>query len=430
MVGTGASDVRLTTDTLFVDVKDNVIYTGYTEVVDYVKANAAVVFDKNGKAEIVFITNCEVSGVDADYFFVKDGKPVITKDGSTRYYTYDAFIDGESVKVTAKGVLSEANSSGVLPANSLYKITKQNADGEVTAVNKVATWTNTSIFGSNYATLADGYTLGLNSATSDLADGQTNDTFRYDDETIFVVIEPKNKKGTVIDADKVYLGTDADIETEDDVTAVYVIAADDKADATPYATLVYVIKQANIGGTTTPETPDYSGVFVDISTPSAVTVSYNGDADTDLETILAAIQAEIEAAGYTVNDITEDAENPGTYVFSATKGLITRNYSYDSTDPLTEVFAIGGVELSDNNFGQSSKVVEFTEYVENGGNVTIVLEKKDGTAFSNAFAGTRVSDLGGTVSTALSDSDKTLTITVTGVSLSDDVETVTVTMAK
>ena len=427
---TAPSDVRLTTDTVFVDVKDNVIYNGYTEVVDYEHANAAVVFDKNGKAEIIFVTNCSVSGVDADYFFVKDGKPVITKDGSTKYYTYDAFIDGEAVKVTTKGMLSEADANGVLPKNSLYKITKQNADNEVTAVDKIATWNATTIFGTNYATLADGHTLGLNSTTSDLSVSTgKKDTFRYDDETTFVVIEPKNKKGTVVDADKVYLGTDADIETEDDVTAVYVIAADDKTDATPYATLVYVIKQANIGGTTTPETPDYSGVFVDISTPRAVTVSYNGASAPDLETVLAAVEAEIVKAGYTVNDITEDPDNLGTYVFSSTKGKITRNYIYDSTVSPAEVFAIGKVELTNNNFGKSSKVVEFTEYVASSGTVTIVLEKKDGSAFTDDFSGTTTT-LSGSVSTALSNSDKTLTITVSSVSISGDAETVTVTMAK
>ena len=115
-------------------------------------------------------------------------------------------------------------------------------------------------------------------------------------------------------------------------------------------------------------------------------------------------------------------------MFSATKGKITRNYTYVSGTP-TPVYAIGKVELANNNFGKSSKVVEFTEYVASSEDVTIVLEKKDGSAFSNAFSGTTTT-LGGSVSTALSNSDKTLTITVSSVSLSENVETVTVTMAK
>ncbi|SCI63637.1 Hexagonal wall protein [uncultured Flavonifractor sp.] len=417
---TAPSDVRLTTDTVFVDVKDNVIYNGYTEVVDYEHANAAVVFDKNGKAEIIFVTNCSVSGVDADYFFVKDGKPVITKDGSTKYYTYDAFIDGEAVKVTTKGMLSEADASGVLPKNSLYKITKQNADNEVTAVDLVATWDETSIFTSNYATLADGYTLGLHNASSDLADGQTNDTFRYDDETVFVVIEPKNKKGTVVDADKVYLGTDADIETEDDVTAVYVIDADDKTDATPYATLVYVIKQANIGGTTTPETPDYTGVFVDISDPTDVTVTYNGDAAPELETILAAVEAEIVKAGYTVNEITESS-TPGSYVFSATKGKITRNYTYDSTTAPTPVFAVSKV-TTDNEY---VNIQSFSDYVASSGKLKVVFTKKDGGTFDGTYTSSTLS--GGLTSSSVtptkSTDNKTLTLEFTLGTLSADITT-------
>ena len=432
MVGTGSgvSDVRLTTDTVFVDVKDNVIYNGYTEVVDYEHANAAVVFDKNGKAEIIFVTNCSVSGVDADYFFVKDGKPVITKDGSTKYYTYDAFIDGEAVKVTTKGMLSEADANGVLPKNSLYKITKQNADNEVTAVDKIATWNATTIFGTNYATLADGHTLGLNSTTSDLSVSTgKKDTFRYDDETTFVVIEPKNKKGTVVDADKVYLGTDADIETEDDVTAVYVIAADDKTDATPYATLVYVIKQANIGGTTTPETPDYSGVFVDISTPSAVTVSYNGASAPDLETVLAAIEAEIVKAGYTVNDITEDPDNLGTYVFSSTKGKITRNYIYDSTVSPAEVFAIGKVELA--NGTDLLKVQSCdAEYVKNGDTIKIEIVRKDGGTIASTFSNSSVAGISGTVTTTRSADQKTITVQIASITgVSADIGSISVTLA-
>ena len=289
------------------------------------------------------------------------------------------------MKVTTKGMLSEADASGVLPKNSLYKITKQNADNEVTAVDRIATWDDTSIFTSNYATLADGYTLGLHNASSDLADGQTNDTFRYDDETVFVVIEPKNKKGTVVDADKVYLGTDADIETEDDVTAVYVIDADDKTDATPYATLVYVIKQANIGGTTPPETPDYTGVFVDISDPTDVTVTYNGDATPELETILAAVEAEIVKAGYTVNEITESS-TPGTYVFSATKGKITRNYVYD-TDDISEVFAVT-VKLAEGLEAFASITSESTVYMNTTEDATVKVTFKDLKSATRNFTAT------------------------------------------
>ncbi len=345
-VSSGTS-FTVNSNTVFVDVKDNVVYNGYKEVVDYDIADGVIVYDKDGKAEIVFISDSAVSGVDADYFYVKDGKPSVTKDGNTTYYTYKAFIDGEETEVVAKGRIADASANGILSEESVYKITKQNANGEVTKAEKVATWNNSSIYGTNYAADKDGYTLELQAASSNLVGGAAagKTVFRYNDETIFVVIDPKDNKGTVVDTDKVYVGDISDIETETDKSAVFVLNADDKGETTPMATLVYVILQPTNATVTEPEV-DLSDYYVDLSDRTDVKVYYKKgiDAPDALESLDLVIAA-LTQNKYTVTGTEEDS-TPDKFVISAKRsenGAVLK-FTYDgSSTPSTEVF-VGTVD--------------------------------------------------------------------------------------
>ena len=116
-----------------------------------------------------------------------------------------------------------------------------------------------------------------------------------------------------------------------------------------------------------------------------MTVTYNGDATPELETILAAVEAEIVKAGYTVNEITESS-TPGTYVFSATKGKITRNYVYD-TDDISEVFAVT-VKLAEGLEAFASITSESTVYMNTTEDATVKVTFKDLKSATRNFTAT------------------------------------------
>lgn len=251
---TTAVKFTTTTATVFVDADNNKVYTGYQNVPSMAGVDLCVVYDKDGNAKIVFITDAGESTDNDSYFYVGSNKAEETKDGGNTYREYTVFMNGAETTLKTK--------DQPLSADSLYKITGTDSDGNITAVTRV-TGSALPMMGSDstggltssdyYATYAKNGVLTLSDAAADLS-GASATTFVYDDNTQFVTITAKrDSTGLAGETDEVTVGSVKDIVTWDgrtaitgDETIVYVVTVDDKTDTTPLATLVIVIEPAYV----------------------------------------------------------------------------------------------------------------------------------------------------------------------------------------
>ena len=225
-------------NTVYVDVENNRVFTGYRNVPGMTSKAGGFVVLNDGVVEIVFLTDAGSYDVDDDsFFFVKstnDKEVVDTEDGDR--YDWTVYVNGakETISLT-KGA------SSTIGAPGLYKIESTNSKDWIDDVTKLVTDFSAS---QSYATYAEKELLKLKDADSsddevagDLT-GANNDTFAYNSDTTFMVVE-LDKKGN---PDDVRTGNYNDIETDrDGRTAVYVANVEDKTDDTPLATLVLVI---------------------------------------------------------------------------------------------------------------------------------------------------------------------------------------------
>ena len=254
--GAASPEVTVTTATVFVDADNNKAYTGYSNVPSMDFVSLYVVYDDNGSAKIVFITDAGESTDDDSYFYVGSAKAEETKDSGKIYREYTVFMNGAETTLKTKDL--------ALDADSLYKITGTDSDGNVTAANQITddalpmkgsdSSTGGLTSADYYAKRASDGVLELSSASADLS-GANKTTFVYDDNTQFVTITAKRNSTTPANAetDKVSAGSVKDIVTWNgtaaitgDETIVYVVTVDDKTDTTPLATLVIVIEPAYV----------------------------------------------------------------------------------------------------------------------------------------------------------------------------------------
>ena len=258
---TTAVKFTTTTATVFVDADNNKVYTGYQNVPSMAGVDLCVVYDKDGNAKIVFITDAGESTDNDSYFYVGSNKAEETKDGGKTYREYTVFMNGAETTLMTKDLS--------LSADSLYKITGTDSDGNITAATQV-TGSALPMKGSDstgglttadsYATYAKNGVLTLSGTAGsdvdgDLATGNDVATFVYDDNTQFITITAKRNSSTPAngETDEVTVGSVKDIVTWDgstaitgDETIVYVVTVDDKTDTTPLATLVIVIEPAYV----------------------------------------------------------------------------------------------------------------------------------------------------------------------------------------
>ena len=252
--------VTVTSATVFVDADNNKAYTGYANVPSMDAVDLYVVYDKNGAAKIVFITDAGESTDNDSYFYVGSNKAEETKDGGKTYREYTVFMNGAETTLKTKDLS--------LSADSLYKITGTDSDGNITAATQVTSAalpmmgsdsTGGLTTANSYATYAKNGVLTLSGTAGsdvkgDLATGNDVATFVYDENTQFVTITAKrDSTGLAGETDKVTVGSVKDIVTWDgstaitgDETIVYVVTVDDKTDTTPLATLVIVIEPAYV----------------------------------------------------------------------------------------------------------------------------------------------------------------------------------------
>ena len=219
-------------NTVYVDVENNRVFTGYRNVPGMTSKAGGFVVLNDGVVEIVFLTDAGSYDVDDDsFFFVKstnDKEVVDTEDGDR--YDWTVYVNGakETISLT-KGA------SSTIGAPGLYKIESTNSKDWIDDVTKLVTDFSAS---QSYATYAEKELLKLNDADKGDLTGEKNSTFAFNGDTTFMVVElDKNGK-----PDDIRTGNYNDIETDrDGRTAVYVANVEDKTDDTPLATLVLVI---------------------------------------------------------------------------------------------------------------------------------------------------------------------------------------------
>ena len=241
-IETGANSIIVDRDTIFVDVDNNVAYTGYDEVPNVDDADIAYV--KDGRtAEVVFIVNGEIYDENSTYFMLTDKtRESLNKDEDFWEYS-KAYVNGQKQTITvaydavqmwdaAKGewVKDTSKVNKVLEVGVLYKAVKSNDDGYFTAIRPVK-------LDNEFVTEVAHDAFWITDNHNYAEDKQVK--YDTDGETIFVVVEQTYKKNG--DEDKLVID-DGDINdmfegVDDDGMISYVSVIEEDEE---YAELVYI----------------------------------------------------------------------------------------------------------------------------------------------------------------------------------------------
>ena len=254
-----SDDILIDNSTIFVNVEDNVVYTGYEAVPDVSNAKIAYVLEDDstrGVAEIVYIIEGDFYDADAtyfvitsadrdsekydgDYYFEFDDMYVDGHDRDGLYVSYDALIDAgltpslnrkdadaDTDKTTDKEI--KANMVG-----EVFKVLKSEDGKYITKIQHVDNWT--------WAETATSSSLWV------YRDGRNGtDKYTTNGDTTYVVIEATYDRKDNFDGWDVYEGGYDDIITYDNrndakndgyITLVQVVKSDDGT-----AELVYILK--------------------------------------------------------------------------------------------------------------------------------------------------------------------------------------------
>jgi hypothetical protein len=264
LIGTS---IKTDSNTVFVNVKDEKAYTGYSNMTNMSGATAIAVNNTKGVADIVFVTTyTSVDPDEDDYIILKgDGFEQVKIDGSTLWSAKDAYdINGEQITVYfTKAAKDQVSGKG------LYQVKTRDGSDHVTAVSLLMYVSNAkgdvagyAVYASTgdtkagfYATTAKNGVLSLSKGIS-FGSSSAKQTFAYNSSTTFVVIE--QKKGG--DVDSIRVGDIGDIVTLADsnqdttktdgvnydhlyenLTGVYVMTVENSNDSAPLAETVLVI---------------------------------------------------------------------------------------------------------------------------------------------------------------------------------------------
>ena len=209
--------------TVFVDVENGTIYTGYTEVPNVDNGELAYVLD--GKvASVVFILDGDIYDEGNVYFMLLNDKRESFKYDGASYWTYlNAYVNGEKTELNVK-YNADGTNTVLSDAPVLYQVKKTIDEDYITQVVPVTT--------AKYGVL----TVGLDAFWLDIdGDGSSQkDTAKFDvnDETAFVVVEKD------LDGDyRIYDGRLDDMDDKDYTIQVQVVKKDKQT-----AELVYIYK--------------------------------------------------------------------------------------------------------------------------------------------------------------------------------------------
>ena len=240
--------------TVFVDVDDAEVYIGYDAVPTYAAVKAVAVFNQQGVAKLVFISDQYDKSNAGIYFFVDGDSTHNYQDGNTTVRTYNVYIDGQQQELETRGV--------TLRSDSIYEITAMNANEQVTDVRLVLDNYNNGESGDrdgqtalikSIMTNTDAYRqvksvigneITLNSSLSEFAN---KSVYRWnDEETVFTTIETEYDRNGNVVVDQVKPGDINDIDIDASGIAnnnalVYIVSVDDETELTPTALQVFIV---------------------------------------------------------------------------------------------------------------------------------------------------------------------------------------------
>ena len=249
--------VTADSQTVYVDVENNKAWTGYKNVANKSNANIKAVI-KDGVAEIVFIygDNLSSSANDDDFVIMKGTGVEAVKDSNKKtVYRFTSAYDIHGNQIKDLYALKSAADDVKTNGKGLYLI-RDYDDENVKTIDICKSFKNNNPAGASasiYAESAKNGVLTLNT-TIDLkhdtvGGNNTSDdkrVFATDSKTEYIVVQLKEGNA---DVDTIYTGSqsditswaDADKNTHNDVTGVYVMTVDNDTDDTPLAETVLVI---------------------------------------------------------------------------------------------------------------------------------------------------------------------------------------------
>ena len=229
--------------TVFVDVENNKVYTGYQNVPTVATAAMYVVADKtSGLADIVFITSGVDNTTDDYWFYVAGNGCEETKVDGATLREYTVYTSEGEVQLTTKNL--------TLSANTTYKVKTVTSEGYVTATEGAGTDFAAPLgAGADAGNVksAENGVLSLSGSggvgSGDYSGCVGKTLFTYDEDTVFLTITAKSGTKT----DSVEIGNvndiiaDGDAEADETESIVYILSVDDKADDTPLVTLALIV---------------------------------------------------------------------------------------------------------------------------------------------------------------------------------------------
>ena len=272
------------------------VYTGYQNAPTIGSGvKATVVTNNSNKVAAVIFSGATVVANDvANHVYVY-------KKGTTYndYTEYEVVLNGASETTTIK--VDNADVSNItLGTVYLYTVDKNN-------VYSLDTVASTNLKQPNKAAdYVSKTTIVIN----------TNEEYKITDKT--VVIDNTDSTPSI---------TSNTTPNDTDILTNVLVNGDGEV-------LMLVIKNTK---DTTP-TPGTSGIKVDLSDSTNVQVTYENVSKPGTDAVISAVQAAIEAQGYTVSKIENTQNNE--YAFTATKGLLTKTFTVKDATAPTEVVTV------------------------------------------------------------------------------------------
>ena len=388
-------------DTIFVDVDENTVYTGFENVPDYVSIqNDPVKFwaidtrENDRVLDVVFIYSGEASNSNSVYFFVTDEDDFETYDRNSAYKEHNLYIDGEPTSL----IFTQSGHSDV-DQKGLYEVVHTNGDGAVTEAKFIAS----SAFSVAQAVGSRAFYLKDVPVGDQLKDVQ----YVTDTESVIVTVTYDRKdNGVDLKAPVVTLGDlrDMDPDKNANYTVTAYVAKD--SDEGKVADLVYIVRVENKVGQSG---PDYSNTYVTNATlnedAGTITVKALPTATDKVATII----AEMEDNGYANIDV-----DAGSDKVKGTKDGHTYTYKIVTETAVKAKFVLDGTDFKDVSIVGADEFYTLDRVFS----VTLKLTKDDGKPFSNPPTTVNLTgDVGigltGTVSTSADNMTVTIKATCT-----------------
>ena len=213
--------------TIFVNMEDNVIYTGYDAVPDVSNANIAYLLEddsNHGVAEIVYIIDGDIYDADAIYFVITDTKRDTEKYDGDYYWEFEnMYVDGRhrTDLYVAYDALDNQNSMPV--PGDVYKVLKSIDGTYITEIELVNDWEFVDESGNGALWLCDKNGISSNA-----------DKYSTTSDTTYVMIEE------LYDDDMDFDGYDVDAVRSSEI--IEDCWDDDVTDDDGYKTMAMVVK--------------------------------------------------------------------------------------------------------------------------------------------------------------------------------------------